>query len=170
MSQPESEVCTRPEPICIQSELKKMTVLERVQLLNKIRLEEEKEEQEKIKVLEQTEPAANNTSAILQELRNLRKQVQDIRSEVQYLHRNQQQNQQLQKQLQCNQMEEYDCENSCSILSLVSDWMPMWIFLAFVLFVLTGKPRVCSLTGGIGGGSIGGTCPISGMSDIFTKL
>jgi hypothetical protein len=34
MSQPESEVCTRPEPICIQSELKKMTVLERVQLLN----------------------------------------------------------------------------------------------------------------------------------------
>ena len=182
----ETEVCIKTEPMCIQNELKKLSVLERIQLLNTIRQEEEQEEREKLKVLEQEENKENkenkeinisqcgrqmnvNTQAILQELRSLRMQIQEIRYEVQYLHRNQQK---IPNQIQCDRVEEYDCDDSFSIMTLISEWMPMWIFLVFVVFALLGKPRVCSLSGGLETGSRIGisSCPITGLSDMFTKL
>jgi hypothetical protein len=110
-----------------------------------------------------------NTNAILQELRNLRMQIQEIKYEVQYLHKNQQKTH---KQLLCEKSDEYNCEDSFSIISLISDWIPIWIFFVFVVFALSSKPsRLCSIGGGIS--SSGGGCPISGLGnlgDFITKL
>ena len=173
-SKTEQEVCITSEPISIHNELKKLTVLERVQLLNKIRQEEEHEEQEKMKVLDQAENKGCkqmniNTNAILQELRNLRIQIQEIKYEVQYLHKNQQKTQ---KQLLCEKSDEYNCDDSFSIISLISDWIPIWIFFVFVVFALSTKPsRLCPISGSIS--SSGGGCPISGLGnlgDFITKL
>jgi len=188
----EPEVCEEIEQFCIQSELKKLTVLERIQLLNKIRQEEEQEDKEKLKVLEdevnkevnkEISNEVNNMSscgkqmnsynqAIMSELQNLRKQVQEIRYEIQYLNNNQHK---INKQLQINKLEEYESENSCSVISFVSEWMPIWIFISFVIFTLVGRPKICSINGSSGLGSSlgGGACPVSGlggMCDMFTKM
>ena len=43
--------------------------------------------------------------------------------------------------------------------------MPIWIFVSFILFTLTSKPKLCSISGtGIG------SCPIAGLGEMFTKL
>lgn len=172
----ESEGCEEQEQFCIRSELKKLSVLERVQLLNNIKQEEEQEDKEKLKILEEEvnkeinkESNMSNcgrqmncyNQAILAELHNLRKQLHEIKYEVQYLNVNQQK---INKQLQINKIEEYENDNSCSFLSLISEWMPMWIFISFVLFTIIGKPKVCSIKGSSGLGS----CPVSGLSDMFS--
>ena len=183
----EPEVCEETEQFCIQSELKKLTVLERIQLLNKIRQEEEQEDKEKLKVLEEEvnkeiSNEVNNMSscgkqmncynqAIISELQNLRKQVHEIRYDIQYLNNNQQK---INKQLQINKLEEYESENSCNVIAFVSEWMPIWIFISFVIFALVGRPKMCSINGSSGlGSSLGGGCPVSGlggMCDMFTKM
>ena len=179
-----------PEAFCIHSELKKLTPLERVQLLNKIIKEEEQAQaqaqaqaqtQNQIKEQEQKNninkeecctiqnceyQMKRNSQAIFEELRSLRMQIQNVRYDLQYLH-------QKQSTLQTKNIEEYEKEESCSIISLFFDWIPIWFIFVLVIFAITGgKSRVCSLSSscstGLGTGNI--KCPISGLSEIFTSL
>jgi hypothetical protein len=181
-----------PEAFCIHSELKKLTPLERVQLLNKIIKEEaqaqeqaqaQAQEQEQNQVKEQEQKnninkeecctiqnceyqMKRNSQAIFEELRSLRMQIQSVKYELQYLH-------QKQSTLQTKNIEEYEKEESCSIISLFFDWIPIWFIFVLVIFAITGgKSRVCSLSSscstGLGTGTI--KCPISGLSEMFTSL
>lgn len=188
-STPELEIIKQPEQevFSIHSELKKLTHIERLQLLNNIRIEEAKEKEEKIikqkqaqelvkeQSYDQSQDNSNMTTcgremskhyqAIFSELRGLRLQVKQLQNEMHYLNNNNQQNTQL--QTETHNLEEYDSSNSCSFISLISEWMPFWIFIVFFLFALTGKPKVCSVSG-ISSGI--GSCPITGLSDMFTKM
>jgi len=179
-----------PEAFCIHSELKKLTPLERIQLLNKIIKEEEQaqvqaqaQEQEKNQVKEQEQKTninkedcctiqnceyqmKRNSQAIFEELRSLRMQIQSVKYELQYLH-------QKQSTLQTKNIEEYEREESCSIISLFFDWIPIWFIFVLVIFALTGgKSRVCSLSSGSssGLGTSNIKCPITGLSELFTSL
>ncbi len=197
-STPELEIIKQPEQevFSVHSELKKLTHIERLQLLNNIRIEEAKEKEEKIikqkqeqelvkdQSYEQSQDNSNITTcgremskhyqAIFSELRGLRLQVKQLQNEMHYLNNNNhnhnsQQNSQLQNET--HNLEEYDSSNSCSFISLISEWMPFWIFIVFFLFALTGKPKVCSVSGISSGISSGiGSCPITGLSDMFTKM
>ena len=98
--------------------------------------------------------------SVFSELRGLRIQIQQLQNEMQYLNNNKNKS-----QLQRNNIEEYENDETCSIFSLICDWMPIWIFVSFILFTLTSKPKLCSISGtGIG------SCPIAGLGEMFTKL
>jgi hypothetical protein len=174
----------------MHSELKKLTHLERVQLYNKVRIEEEQEQEKERNELEKKEQEkqmsncnGNGNSngncnmsncrqinaqyqSVFSELRGLRIQIQQLQNEMQYLNNNNNiQNIQNKSQLQRNNFEEYENDDTCSIFSLICDWMPIWIFVSFILFTLTSKPKLCSISGtGIG------SCPIAGLGEMFTKL
>ena len=179
-----------PEAFCIHSELKKLTPLERVQLLNKIIKEEEQAQaqaqaqaqtQNQIKEQEQKNninkeecctiqnceyQMKRNSQAIFEELRSLRMQIQNVRYDLQYLH-------QKQSTLQTKNIEEYEKEESCSIISLFFDWIPIWFIFVLVIFAITGgKSRVCPISSscstGLGASTI--KCPITGLSEMFTSL
>ena len=179
-----------PEAFCIHSELKKLTPLERVQLLNKIIKEEEQAQaqaqaqaqtQNQIKEQEQKNninkeecctiqnceyQMKRNSQAIFEELRSLRMQIQNVRYDLQYLH-------QKQSTLQTKNVEEYEKEESCSIISLFFDWIPIWFIFVLVIFAITGgKSRVCPISSscstGLGASTI--KCPITGLSEMFTSL
>ena len=177
-----------PEAFCIHSELKKLTPLERVQLLNKIIKEEEQaqvqaQEQAQNQVKEQEQKnninkeecctiqnceyqMKRNSQAIFEELRSLRMQIQNVRYDLQYLH-------QKQSTLQTKNIEEYEKEESCSIISLFFDWIPIWFIFVLVIFAITGgKSRVCPISSscstGLGASTI--KCPITGLSEMFTSL
>ena len=201
-STPELEIIKQPvqEVFSVHSELKKLTHIERLQLLNNIRIEEAKEKEEKIikqkqeqelvkeQSYEQSQDNSNMTTcgremskhyqAIFSELRGLRLQVKQLQTEMHYLNNNNNNNnhnhnhnhnsqQNTQLQTETHNLEEYDSSNSCSFITLISEWMPFWIFIVFFLFALTGKPKVCSVSG-ISSGI--GSCPITGLSDMFTKM
>jgi len=181
-----------PEAFCIHSELKKLTPLERVQLLNKIIKEEEQAQaqaqeqaqaqaQNQIKEKEQKNninkedcctiqnceyQMKRNSQSIFEELRSLRMQIQNVRYDLQYLH-------QKQSTLQTKNIEEYEKEESCSIISLFFDWIPIWFIIVLVIFAITGgKSRVCPISSscstGLGASTI--KCPITGLSEMFTSL
>jgi hypothetical protein len=173
-----------PEAFCIHSELKKLTPLERVQLLNKIIKEEEQAQEQAQNQVKEQEQKTNinkedcctiqnceyqmkrNSQAIFEELRSLRMQIQSVKYELQYLH-------QKQSTLQTKNIEEYEREESCSIISLFFDWIPIWFIFVLVIFALTGgKSRVCSLSSGSssGLGTSNIKCPITGLSELFTSL
>jgi len=162
----------------IHSELKKLSQLERVQLYNKIRIEEEQEQEKERNELEKKEQEKQISNSngncimsncrkmnsqyqtVFSELRGLRIQIQQLQNEMQYLNNNKNKS-----QLQKNNFEEYENDDTCSIFSLICDWMPIWIFVSFILFTLTSKPKLCSISGtGIG------SCPIAGLGEMFTKL
>ena len=170
------------DTVAIHNELKKLSPLERVEILNKIIKEEEAEEkaelirnqkQEKNSRCEDNNTTSKNgckmylnLKSVLNELQCLRIQMSELQNEVKYLHRNNQTSQcQLlnQQHQQIYRVDDYTNDDSCNIISFVIDWMPMWIFCAFVLFTITSKPRT-SLS------SIAGTCPISGLGEFITKL
>ena len=165
----------------MHSELKKLSQLERVQLYNKIRIEEEQEQEKERNELEKKEQEKQMSNCngngncrqmnaqyqtVFSELRGLRIQIQQLQNEMQYLNNNNNiQNIQNKSQLQRNNFEEYENDDTCSIFSLICDWMPIWIFVSFILFALTSKPKLCSISGtGIG------SCPIAGLGEMFTKL
>ena len=162
----------------IHSELKKLTHLERVQLYNKVRIEEEQEQEKERNELEKKEQEKQKSNcngncnmsncrqmnaqyqSVFSELRGLRIQIQQLQNEMQYLNNNKNKS-----QLQRNNIEEYENDDTCSIFSLICDWMPIWIFVSFILFALTSKPKLCSISGtGIS------SCPIAGLGEMFTKL
>jgi len=171
----------------IHSELKKLTHLERVQLYNKIRIEEEQEQEKERNELEKKEQEKQTSNcngnsngncnmtncrqmnaqyqSVFSELRGLRIQIQQLQNEMQYLNNNNIHNIQNKSQLQRNNIEEYENDDTCSIFSLICDWMPIWIFVSFILFTLTSKPKLCSISG-----SGVGSCPIAGLGEMFTKL
>ena len=174
------------DTVTIQNELKKLTPLERIQILNKIIKEEEAEEiikiqnqkQEQVNKCEESNMSRNgckmviNSKAIVNELHNLRLQMQDLQNEVKFMNRNQTALNSQMKQIYKN--DEYCSDEGCSILSFIGDWMPFWIFISFVIFAFIGKPsRMCSISGNSG---VSGVCPISGMgglggfSDFVTKM
>ena len=173
----------------IHYELKKLTHLERVQLYNKVRIEEEQEQEKERNELEKKEQEKQTSNCngnsngncnmsncrqmnaqyqtVFSELRGLRIQIQQLQNEMQYLNNNNNniQNIQNKSQLQRNNIEEYENDETCSIFSLICDWMPIWIFVSFILFALTSKPKLCSISGtGIS------SCPIAGLGEMFTKL
>jgi hypothetical protein len=175
------------DTVTLHNELKKLAPLERVQMLNQIIKEEEAEELIKIQKQEQEQAkecgmSRNgckmilNTKAILIELHNLRMQLQVLQNEVKFLNRNQTN---LTSQMSsCYKKDDYSdycskySDDSCGVLSFVFDWMPLWIFVSFVLFALIGKPsRLCAV--GSGTGISSGVCPISGLGglcDFVTKM
>ena len=175
------------DTVTLHNELKKLAPLERVQMLNQIIKEEEAEELIKIQKQEQEQEKACsmskngckmilNTKAILIELHNLRMQLQVLQNEVKFLNRNQTN---LTSQMSsCYKKDDYSdycskySDDSCGVLSFVFDWMPLWIFVSFVLFALIGKPsRLCTV--GSGTGISSGVCPISGLGglcDFVTKM
>jgi len=118
---------------------------------------------------------------IIVELYNLRMQIQDLRfnssfhiqqqqqqkqqHQLQQLQQQQLQQQQLERQIEMQIEDEYEqAKEECS--SMFS-WLPLWIFIAFILFALTSKPR-CSVIGGIG--EIGSKCPFPNLSEFCTSL
>ena len=171
------------DTVTIQNELKKLTPLERIQILNKIIKEEEAEEliknqnqkQEQLNKCEEYNMSRNgckmsiNSKAIVNELHNLRLQMQDLQNEVKFMNRNQSALNSQMKNFYKN--DEYCSDEGCSIISFIGDWMPFWIFISFVIFAFIGKPsRMCSISGSSGGG---GVCPISGLGglgDFVTKM
>jgi hypothetical protein len=175
------------DTVTLHNELKKLTPIERVQMLNQIIKEEEAEEIMKMQKQEQEQEKAcsmlkngckmnMNTKAILIELHNLRMQMQAMQNEVKFLNRNQSN---LTSQMtSCYKKDDYSdyctkySDDNCSVLTFVFDWMPLWIFVSFVLFALIGKPsRLCAA--GSGSGISSGVCPISGLGglcDFVTKM
>ena len=188
---PETKEIILNDTVTIQNELKKLTPLERIQILNKIIKEEEEEELIKIQKQEQLEKAAFrneetnmskngckmfiNSKAILTELHNLRMQMNDLQNEVKFMNRN---NSILQNQMSScykkDEVSDYCSDNSCNLISFVIDWMPFWIFISFVLFAFIGKPsRMCSISGSVGstlgsatGAASSGVCPFSGLGSL----
>ena len=190
-SLPETKEIILNDTVTLQNELKKLTPLERILMLNKIIKEEEAEEIMKNQKQEQcatkcedTNMSRNgckmviNSKAILTELHFLRSQMQSLQNEVKLLNRNQSNlNNQMSSCYKKDELSDY-CSNyysdNCSIVSFVIDWMPFWIFISFVLFAFIGKPsRLCSVSSGSGLGSTSGVCPMTGLGglcDFVTKL
>jgi hypothetical protein len=188
---PETKEIILNDTVTIQNELKKLTPLERIQILNKIIKEEEAEEIMKIQKQEQLEKNAArneennmsrngckmfiNSKAILTELQNLRMQMNDLQNEVKFMNRN---NSILQNQMSScykkDEITDYCSENSCNLISFVIDWMPFWIFISIVLFAFIGKPsRMCSISGSVGsaigsaaGSAASGVCPFTGLGSL----
>ena len=197
-SLPETKEIIINDTVTLQNELKKLTPLERIQMLNKIIKEEEAEEIIKIQKQEQIEKNACkneetnmsrngckmfiNSKAILNELQNLRMQMNDLQNEVKFMNRNQSiLNTQMKNcrkdDYSVNCAEYYSDDNSCNIVSFVIDWMPFWIFISFVIFAFIGKPsRLCSISSSVGssvGSATSGGCPFSGlgsMGEFVTSL
>ena len=188
---PETKAIILNDTVTIQNELKKLTPLERIQILNRIIKEEEAEEIVKIRKQEQIEKCALkceetnmsrngckmmiNSKAILTELHNLRLQMQDLQNEVKFMNRNQSiLNTQMKNcktdEYSVNCADYYSDDNSCNIVSFVIDWMPFWIFISFVLFAFIGKPsRMCSISSSVGssvGAATSGVCPFTGLGSL----
>jgi len=192
---PETKEIILNDTVTIHNELKKLTPIERIQILNNIIKEEEAEELIKIQKQEQCVTKCEesnmsrngckmfiNSKAILSELHNLRSQMNDLQNEVKFMNRNQLN---LTNQMQNCRKDElseycsnyYSEDNSCNLISFVLDWMPFWIFISFVLFAFIGKPsRLCSISSGIGS-AVGnaascaascasGVCPITGLGSL----
>ena len=170
------------DTVTIHTELKKLSPLERIQILNTIIKEEEAEEiiklkkQEEINKNDDTAMSKNGCKmylkAIMSELQSLRTQMHEIQNNVNFLHRNHQRPQcplkkqlEMQNQMQQNlcRVDDYTSEDDCNIVSLVIDWMPIWIFFAFVLFAFTCKPRVPL-------SSIAESCPLSSLGEFITRM
>jgi len=191
---PETKEIILNDTVTIQNELKKLTPLERIQILNKIIKEEQSEEIMKIQKQEQLEKdtAKNeeinmsksgckmfiNSKAILTELQNLRMQMNDLQNEVKFMNRN---NSILQNQMSScykkDELSDYGSDNICNLISFVIDWMPFWIFISIVLFAFIGKPsRMCSISGSVNStfgnatgsdiSGISGFCPFSGLGSV----
>ena len=152
----ELEITKQPESINIHSELKKLPLQQRLEILNSIRIEEEKEHAQEQANAQSQANVIPDYQAIITELRLLRIQVKNIQSEIMQLSKNNTCNNKYNKYSDKYTNDEYDY-NCNSIISLVSEWMPIWIFLAFFIFALTGKSKLSS-----------GICPMSG--DIFTSI
>ena len=117
---------------------------------------------------------------IMNELRGLRMQVQELKCN---------QNLCLQQQKKCPITNFYgnscgvekelsreldDDSNMCSVSIFSFEWLPFWIFISFILFALTPKPRICSIIGD-GVSSMPSmpsmpSCPFAELSSFCTKL
>lgn len=153
----------------IYSQLKKLSPDERMQILNSITKEEEERKAAKEAELEMQAKLANQCvekkecmykqqynhqmNTILTELRCLRLQIQELRQNS--------------NTLQCRNQYKEQCEEDEECSSIFS-WLPFWIFIAFLLFVITSpKPR-CSIIDGVG--SLSSKCPLPNLSEFCTKL
>jgi hypothetical protein len=186
--EPETKEIILNDTVTIHNELRKLTPLERIQILNQIIKEEEAEEilknqkQEQLNKEQECAMSRNgcrmfgNTKAILIELHNLRLQMQNLQNEVKLLNRNQSNlNNQMSSCYKKDELSEYCSKYSdegCGVLSFIIDWMPFWIFISFILFAFIGKPsRLCSVSSGLGSSS--GVCPMTGLGglcEFVTKL
>jgi len=185
---------TNEAVISVQSQLKKMTHKERCILLEKIAREEyeEHKEQQAKKLLEEQERIKNaggsssdasanphnprqqsqmcaygmQMNAILGELRGLRLQIQELKLNQSVCLQQQQQKNKIGCFIRSSRDldDEYESlSEECSLFSF--EWMPIWIFLAFVLFALTVKPRkFCSMS------SMPSMPIIPDLSEFCTKL
>ena len=156
-SLPETKEIILNDTVTLQNELKKLTPLERILMLNKIIKEEEAEEIMKNQKQEQcatkcedTNMSRNgckmlvNTKAILIELHNMRLQMQDLQNQVNFLNKNQTNlNSQIYRKEDYSNYcsNNYSDDNSCSLISFVIDWMPFWIFISFILFAFIQSKR-----------------------------
>ena len=114
---------------------------------------------------------------IMNELRGLRMQVQELKCN---------QNLCLQQQKKCPITNFYgnscgvekelsreldDDSNMCSVSIFSFEWLPFWIFISFILFALTPKPRICSIIGdGVSSMPSMPSCPFAELSSFCTKL
>jgi len=169
---------------CLHSQLKQLTPEARKQLLENIAKEEEalEEARQKAKLVQEAQNTIKvnkchygvqmtaNTHAIMNELRGLRQQVHDLKMHMS----------QLTCQRSCQKVcnDNYECEEmysgSCTLFSF--EWLPFWVFIAFILFALTVKPRVkvssigTACSSGVNGlAEAISSCPKCPFPDLFSS-
>ena len=157
--------------------------------------EQQRQEQEQEQEQEQTNKSSKSQNSnnskqfneIMLELRSLRMQVYELKYNSQLCR--QQQQCQLQQpsrqslQPQCPIRFISNMSRQSDIQSIIDDeyeqakeecsslfsWMPLWIFIAFVLFALTSKPKCSIIGGGITGFGDFPSCPLKDLG-ISTQL